>query len=410
MSVDWGKQYARRLDWMTTSVIRDIFKVLQATDIISLAGGWPEADLFPVEQFIDITQYVLNEMPKDSLQYGSTDGFVPLRETLAAFMTAQGVPALKENIVITSGSMQALDLMGRITIDEGDTVLVESPTFLGALQGFNAYGCKYETVPLDSDGLIVEELEKVLKRTHPKFMYLLPTFQNPAGVTLSLERRIRVVDLAAEYGVPIVEDDPYGQLRFAGDPLPSLVQLSAAKYAENSVENGYAIGDVVYLSTFSKTLAPGLRLAWAVCPPEMANQFVMAKQGADLHSNSLAQTMAYEFMRRGWLPDQVMRIRDTYRERCNAMCDAIDTYFPEGATYTRPQGGLFLWVNLPKGMDSGEILKQAAEAKVAFIPGAPFYANGGGEDTIRLSYASVPIQTIREGVKRLGDVLKRNLA
>ena len=409
MSVNWNALYARRLEWMTTSVIRDIFKIIASTDIISLAGGWPEADLFPVAQFQEICQYVLSEMPRESLQYGITDGLPLLRETLAEHMTELGIPAKMENIVITSGSMQAIDLMGRIFLDEGDTVLVESPTFLGALQGFNAYGVKYATVPVDEDGLCVDQLEEILEKTHPKFMYLLPTFQNPTGATMSMVRREKLVEIADGMGVPILEDDPYGQLRFAGEPLPSLTQIDLARFPENAAVGSYVKGNSVYLSTFSKTLAPGLRLAWAVCTPEIAQQFVMAKQGTDLHTNALAQTLACEFMRRGWLPAQIQRIRDTYLERRNVMCEAIEEFFPKDVRYTRPEGGLFLWVTLPEGIDTTEMLKEAAERKVAYVPGRPFYAVGGGTNSLRLSFASVSPDTIREGIKRLGEVIEARL-
>lgn len=399
MSVQWNGLYAQRLQRMTTSAIREILKVAQSPDIISMAGGWPEATLFPVEQIIEITEYVLTKYPRESLQYGLTDGLPELREALAEYMTAEGAPARKEEIVIVSGSQQALDLAGRIFLDEGDAVLVESPTFLGALQSFNAYGPRYVTVPVDEQGACTEAIEQALQAERCKFMYLIPTFQNPTGVTMSLERRRQVVALAAQYGVPILEDDPYGKLRFAGEPLPTLAALDRAQGTHN----------VLYLSTFSKTLAPGLRLAWAVCPPEVGQQFIMAKQGADLHTNGLAQTIALEFLRRGLLPAQVRRIRDTYLERCNAMCQAIDEFFPPEAHYTRPEGGLFLWVTLPEGIDSVALLREAAKQKVAFVPGGPFYPHGGGANTLRLSYACMPPDIIREGVRRLGQVIARQM-
>ena len=409
MTVDWQKLNARRLEWMTTSVIRDIFKTIQSTDLISMAGGWPEADLFPVEQFQEICDHVLQEMPRESLQYGVTDGFDRLRQTIAESMTEEGIPCKMENVVITSGAQQGLDLAGRILLDEGDTIIVEEPTFLGALQSFKAYGVEFATVPLDDKGARVDQLPAIIEEKHPKFMYLLPTFQNPTGVTMSMARREEVVEIARSMGVPIVEDDPYSQLRFAGQPLPPLVTIDAACYPENDEESGYVTGDVIYLRTFSKTLAPGLRLAWAVCPPEIAEQFVMAKQGADLHTNALAQTLAYEFVRRGWLPAQVQRIRDTYLARRNAMCEAIGEHFPESVNYTRPEGGLFLWVTMPEGVDAVELLREATKQKVAFVPGAPFYATGGGENTLRLSFASVPCDTIREGIRRLGTVIRAQL-
>jgi 2-aminoadipate transaminase len=409
MTVDWQKLNARRLEWMTTSVIRDIFKTIQSTDLISMAGGWPEADLFPIEQFREICDYVLKEMPRESLQYGVTDGFDRLRQAIAESMSEEGIPCRMENVVITSGAQQGLDLAGRILLDEGDTIIVEEPTFLGALQSFKAYGVEFATVPLDEEGACVDQLPSIIEEKQPKFMYLLPTFQNPTGVTMSMARREKVVEIASSMGVPIVEDDPYSQLRFAGQPLPPLVAIDAARYPENGEESGYVKGDVIYLRTFSKTLAPGLRLAWTVCPPAIAEELVMAKQGADLHTNALAQTMAYEFVRRKWLPAQVQRIRDTYLTRRNAMCEAIEEHFPDNVDFTRPEGGLFLWVTMPEDVGAVELLREATKERVAFVPGGPFYAAGGGENTLRLSFASVPCDTIREGIRRLGRVIQAQL-
>lgn len=400
MGVAWDTLYAKRLRWMTTSVIREILKVAQSPDVISMAGGWPDAALFPVEEIRAVCDDVLREMPRESLQYGLTDGLPALREALADYMMSQGIPARAEHIVIMSGSQQALDLAGRIFLDEGDAVLVERPTFLGALQSFNAYGARYVTVPLDDEGARPEAIAAAIERHRPKLMYLIPTFQNPTGATMSLDRRRRVVEIAAHYGVPILEDDPYGQLRFAGEPLPTLAAIDRAQGGEN----------IIYLSTFSKTLAPGLRLAWAVCSAEVAQQFVMAKQGADLHSNALAQTIALEFLRRGLLGPQVQRIRETYRARRDAMCEAIAEFFPPEVRYTQPEGGLFLWVTLPEGMDAVSLLHEAAKEKVAFVPGAPFFADGGGENTLRLSFACMPPEVIVEGIRRLAGVIRRAMA
>jgi len=252
-------------------------------------------------------------------------------------------------------------------------------------------------------------LEEVLSRQPVKFMYLIPTFQNPTGITMSLERRNQVLDLAELYSVPILEDDPYSALRFAGEPVPTLQALDAARHPINAEKGSYVQGNVIYLGSFSKTLTPGLRLAWAVCPPEIAQQMVMAKQGADLHSNALSQTIAYEFIRRGWLPGQIERIRKMYLERRNAMCDAIARHFPKDVQYTRPEGGLFLWVTLPGDIDTVAMLKDAAARKVAFVPGAPFFVDGSGKNTLRLSFASVPPAIIEEGIKRLGAVIAEHM-
>jgi 2-aminoadipate transaminase len=410
MSTQWNTRYARRLQWMTTSAIRDILKFAQGTDVISLSGGWPEADLFPTEQLAELAQHALRQLPRQALQYGLTDGYPPLRQSIADMMSESGIPAKAENIAIISGSQQGPDLLGRIMLDEGDAVLIENPTFLGALQSFNAFGPRYVPISMDGDGLCVEGLEETIAREKPKFMYLIPTFQNPTGVTMSLERRRRVVEIADRQGVPILEDDPYGALRFEGAPLPTLAALDSARFPENAAAGSYVKGNVIYMGTFSKTLAPGLRVGWVVCPPEVAQQFVMAKQGADLHTNTLAQVMADEFIRRGWLPAQVQRIRDTYLERRNAMVEAIAQYFPQEIEYTRPQGGLFFWVKLPDKVDTVELLKEAVKLKVAFVPGKPFFVDGQGRSTLRLSFASVPPQVIHEGIKRLGAAIKAQLA
>ena len=256
MTTNWKAQYARRLEWMTTSVIRDILKVAQSPDTISMAGGWPEASLFPIAQLDEVAHHVLTEMPRDSLQYGLTDGYPPLRAQLADMMSEVGVPATMDNIAISSGSQQALDLMGRIFVDEGDTVLVESPTFLGALQSFKAYGANLVGVPIDDDGVCVDALERLVRETRPKFAYLLPNFHNPAGVTMSLERRRAVVAIADRYGVPILEDDPYGQLRFEGEPLPSLAALDAERYPENAAAGAYVKGNVIYLCLLYTSPSP----------------------------------------------------------------------------------------------------------------------------------------------------------
>lgn len=404
MTVDWSALYARRLARMGASAIREILKVAQSPDIIPFAGGWPEAELFPIEQISQICEDVLNERPRESLQYGLTDGLPLLREALAEHMAARGIPAQAENIVVVSGSQQALDLMGRVFLDEDDLVLVENPTFLGAVQSFNAYGPQYVTVSMDDQGVDTDQVQRLLDRRKPKFMYLIPTFQNPTGVTTNLARRRRLVALAREAGVPILEDDPYGQLRYRGQALPTLAAIDAA---EQDMDPERA--NVIYTSTFSKTLAPGLRLAWIVCPAELARQLVMAKQGADLHSSSLSQMIAYEFLRRGWLDEQVERIRRTYAVRCDAMCEAIHAHMPQ-VQFSRPEGGLFLWVTLPEGLDSTAMLADAAARKVAFVPGAPFFVHGGGSNTFRMTFASVPPDLIRTGIRILGEIIREHMA
>jgi 2-aminoadipate transaminase len=311
-----------------------------------------------------------------------------------------------DNVLITSGSQQALDFIGRLFINNGDHVLVESPTYLGALQAWNAYGANYVSVPSDENGMIVDELEKAL-RAGPKFIYVLPNFQNPTGTTLSLERRHLLVELADKYGVPIVEDDPYGQLRFEGEHLPSVVSLDSQFRGPNG---GHYSGNVIYLSTFSKLLAPGLRLAWIIAPPEVIRKIVMAKQAADLHTATFNQYVAYEVGKGGFIDEHVKFISKVYKERRDVMLETMDEVFPSEVRWTHPQGGMFLWGILPQGMDSAEVLKVAIQRKVAFVPGGAFHPNGGGENTMRINFSYSNPDTIREGITRLGYVLKELIA
>jgi len=311
--------------------------------------------------------------------------------------------------MITSGSQQGLDLIGKLFVNPGDRILVESPTYLGALQAWSAYQADYLTVPIDDEGLDVDRLEAQL-RGGPKFLYILPNFQNPAGVTLSLARRRRLVELANHYGAPIVEDDPYGQLRYEGEHLPPIVQIDAELHDCDKGDCEFT-GDVLYLSTLSKTLAPGLRIAWIVAPESVITRLVQMKQGADLHSSTFCQMVAYEAARDGFLDRHVRRIREVYGERRNAMLAALERHFPAEVRWTKPAGGLFLWITLPEGFDSAALLRQALEQeKVAFVPGAPFFPRGGGERTCRLNFSYCGPDVIDEGIRRLGSVLKRQLA
>jgi len=318
-------------------------------------------------------------------------------------MGRYGIRVGPENILITSGSQQALDLIGKLFVNPGDKILTEEPTYLGALQAFTAYQAEYLPVPIDDDGLRIDLLEERL-RAGPKFLYILPNFQNPAGVTLSLERRRRLIELANQYGVPIVEDDPYGQLRYEGEHLPPLVKIDAEFHQCANGEHAFT-GDVIYLSTLSKTLAPGLRIAWIVAPAPVILRLVQMKQGADLHTSTFCQFVAHEVAREGFLDRHVRRIRAVYGERRNAMLAALSRHFPPGVRWTRPQGGLFLWITMPKGVDSGALLKEALREKVAFVPGKPFFPNEGGEECMRLNFSFCPPDVIEEGIRRLARVV-----
>jgi len=401
MQTPWEYRYANRTQRMGSSIIRELLKWTEQPDIISFAGGLPAPEVFPVEEFKKACNTVLDEFGAQALQYSTTEGYRPLREMIARHATRFGIDITPDNILITSGSQQALDFIGRVFINQGDHIVCESPTYLGALQAWNAYGSQYVSVPSDENGMIVDELEKAL-RVGPKFIYILPNFQNPAGSTLSLERRKRLVELADQYGVPIIEDDPYGQLRYEGEHLPSVVTLDS----QYRGDNGTYTGNVIYLSTFSKLLAPGIRLAWVVAPQQVIRKLVMAKQAADLHTATFNQIVAFEVGKGGFLDEHVKFIRATYTERRDIMLETMDEVFPSEVRWTHPQGGMFLWGILPQGMDAAEVLKVAIEKKVAFVPGGSFHPNGGGENTMRLNFSFSSPEIIREGITRLGLLLR----
>jgi 2-aminoadipate transaminase len=404
MQTPWEYRYAHRMQKMGSSVIRELLKLTEEPDIISFAGGLPAPEVFPVKEFHEACDYVLDHFGPQALQYSTTEGYLPLRAMIARHTARYSVQVDADNILITSGSQQALDFIGRLFINRGDYVVVESPTYLGALQAWNAYGAQYIPVRADENGMIVDELEAAL-RIGPKFIYVLPNFQNPGGSTLSLERRKQLVELADKYGVPIIEDDPYGQLRYEGEHLPSVVYLDSEYRGPNGREAHYS-GNVIYLSTFSKLLAPGLRLAWVIAPPEVIRKLVMTKQAADLHTSSFNQYVAYEVAKGGFLDEHVKTIRATYKERRDVMIEMMEEMFPEGVTWRKPQGGMFLWGILPEEMDAAEVLKHALEKKVAFVPGASFHPRGGGANTMRLNFSYSAPELIREGVTRLGTTLK----
>jgi 2-aminoadipate transaminase len=392
---------------MSSSAIRELLKLTQQPDIISFAGGLPAPELFPVVEFQTAADRVLSKYGSQALQYSTTEGYGPLREYIVGKMAEYGIQAALENVLIISGSQQALDLISKVLINPGDLILTERPTYLGALQAWRAYQAEFISVRIDDDGLVINQLEEVLC-SGPKFMYILPNFQNPAGVTLSLDRRRALIDITNRYGIPIIEDDPYGELRFEGEHLAPLVVLDAEKLNSSALAangSGFFRGNVIYLSTFSKTLAPGLRLGWIVAPTEVIQQCVMAKQGMDLHTSSFVQMIAYEVVKDGFLKGHVGRIRQVYRERRDLMLDAMARHFPPGVRWTRPHGGLFLWVTLPETADAAVLLEKAVTQKVAFVPGTAFYPDGGGHNTFRLNFSNAQPEQIEIGIKRLGEVL-----
>lgn len=404
MQTLWDDRYALRTQNMKGSTIRELLKFTQQPDIISFAGGMPAPEIFPVEEFGEACLRVLKEKGPEALQYGMTEGYLPLREMIARHTNLYGIKVNADNIMITNGSQQALDLIGKIFINPGDRILVESPTYLGALQAWDAYNAQYVAVPSDFDGIQVDHLDHAL-RTGPKFMYVLPNFQNPTGVTIPLDRRLRLVEMADRYGVPIIEDDPYGQLRFEGNHLPALEVLDDQLRGNHECYHG----NVIYLSTFSKTLAPGIRLAWVVATPEIIQKLVMAKQGTDLQPSTFTQIVAYEVSRHGFLEKHIKRIVDVYRERRDVMLEALQENMPDGVKWTHPKGGLFLWATLPESINTQELLKFAVEKKVAFVPGHSFHPNGGGHNTMRLNFSNAQPEMIRIGIKRLADSIKNQL-
>ncbi len=405
MTTSWDDRYAQRTQRMKGSAIRELLKFTEDPEIISFAGGMPAPDAFPTREFTAACNLVLQEQSEQALQYGSTDGYYPLRSMIADNSRRYGIEVTPENIMITSGSQQALDLLGRIFINPGDRVVVENPTYVGALQAWNAYGAEYIPVPFDEEGMITSELEKSL-RSGPKFIYVLPNFQNPTGVTLSFERRLQLIELSEKYGVPIIEDDPYGQLRFEGENLPPIEVLDS----QTRAQDGCYSGNVIYTSTFSKTLAPGIRLAWVIAPPEVIQKLITAKQGADLHTSTFNQMIAYEVGKDGFINEHVKTIRKIYRERRDVMLDTLEEHMPEGVKWTHPHGGLFLWLTLPDCVNSQELLQQALKCKVAFVPGVSFYAHGGHANTMRLNFSYATPEMINEGIGRLAKAIKQFIA
>jgi len=405
MQTPWEYRYAHRTQRMIDLIIWELLKLTEQPDIISFGGGFPAPEVFPLEKFREACNIVLRDHGAQALQYGISEGYRPLREMIARHTARFGLEISPDHVLIVSGSQQGLDLIGRVFVNRGDHILVESPTYLGALLAWNAYGANYITVPLDENGMDTGKLEGAL-RAGPKFIYVLPNFQNPTGVTLNLERRKQLIELADKYGVPIIEDDPYGQLRFEGEHLSPLVVLDSEYRGTN--HGGYR-GNVIYMSTFSKLLAPGIRLAWIIAPVEVVHKLVQAKQAADLCTATFNQMVAHEVGKAGFLDEHVKLICQTYHERRDVMLEMMSELFPPEVRWTKPQGGMFLWGILPKNIDSSEVLKAAIERKVAFVPGGPFHTDGSGKNTMRLNFSYSTPEIIREGITRLGLLLREQV-
>lgn len=387
--------FAKRMDSLKVSAIREILKITANPEIISFAGGLPAPELFPIEEMKHVAVTVLDEAGAEALQYSTTEGFMPLRKQIALRMEKKlNVHVTSEDIQIISGSQQGLDLSGKLFIDEGDVILCESPTYLAAISAFKAYGPRFIEVPTDDNGMIIEELEKILKNTLKiKLIYVIPDFQNPTGRTWSLERRQKFMELISQYEIPVIEDNPYGELRFEGEMLPVLKTFDTK-------------GLVIFFSTFSKIFCPGLRIGWIVADKEILEKYTLVKQGVDLHTSSISQREISKYMELYDLDANVEKIKKVYKERRDIMLQTMKNEFPENVKYTYPQGGLFLWVELPLHIKAATLLLQCLENKVAFVPGDSFFPNGGVENTLRLNYSNMPEERIVEGIKRLAKAIK----
>ncbi|MGV3742404.1 MAG: PLP-dependent aminotransferase family protein [Burkholderiaceae bacterium] len=389
--IEW--HFSQRAQQLQSSVIREILKVTMKPEIISFAGGLPSPETFPVERMRKAFDTVLSRQGKTALQYGTSDGYAPLREWIADSLSTPGSRILPEQVLMLSGSQQGLDLLAKVLVDEDSKVLVETPSYLGALQAFSVYRPEFVSIPTDDSGLIPEAISDIA--SDARLLYALPNFQNPTGRSLSVERRTALVEICAQLGLPLIEDDPYGALSYRGDPLPKMLNMNP--------------GGVIYMGSFSKVLTPGIRLGYVVAPTTLIRKLEQAKQAADLHTAQLTQMAVYEVIKDGFLDTHIPTIRSLYANQCQVMLQALEEFFPKEARWTRPEGGMFIWVNLPSHIDSLTLLDEAIAQNVAFVPGAPFYANTPALNTLRLSFVTVPPEKIREGVARLGKLIAAKL-
>ena len=385
--IQW--RFAERADQLQSSFIREILKITQQPEIISFAGGLPSPLTFPVDEMKIAFDKVLSENGKVALQYGPTDGYLPLRQWIADSLSTNGAKIIPEQVLMTSGSQQALDLLGKVLIDEGSRVLVETPSYLGALQAFSVYRPEFKSVDTDEHGLVPSSLDAVAEGA--RLLYALPNFQNPTGRTLSAARRVELVETCARLGLPLIEDDPYGALSYKGDPLPKMVAMNP--------------DGVIYMGSFSKVLTPGIRLGYVVAPLPLVRRLELAKQAADLHTSQLTQMVVHEVIKDGFLDRHIPKIRTLYGDQCQVMLDAMAQHFPAGVEWTKPEGGMFIWVTLPKHIDAMKLLDEAIAQKVAFVPGSPFYANAPETNTLRLSFVTVPPERIRVGIEILAKLI-----
>ena len=394
-------QFAQRLDAIETSAIRELFKLLGKPGIISFAGGFPDPALFDVEGIAESSRAVLSGNPGPVLQYGATEGYQPLREGISRFMAAKGSTVAPEGLIVTTGSQQALDLVGKTLISPGDKIIVEAPTFLATIQCFRLYGADIIGAPIDADGVDVDKLEQLIEQHKPKLVYLIPTFGNPSGATLSLARRKRILEIAARTQTVVVEDDPYGELYFDQAPPPSLLSLSDGVPGSRDW--------LVHCGSFSKILSPGLRVGWMIAPAELLAKATMCKQFSDAHTSNLSQAIAAHYLTLDRLGGALAVVRKTYAERASVMAASLRRELGDAIAFNQPQGGMFFWARLTgaRGQISSapDFAKRAIEKGVAFVPGAPFYAHDPDLATLRLSFATVGLDKIEEGIGRLRQAL-----
>lgn len=399
--IDIARLYSDRAGKMRKSIIRELLKVTQDPEIVSFAGGLPNPESFPIDDLSGVIQDVMKSHGKNALQYGTTQGLKNLREAIAERCHKDGMDATADDIMITSGSQQALDTVGKIFLNPGDTALVGLPTYLGGINAFRSYESNLTGIPLDEDGMRVDVLEDTIKKLLkkdilPKFIYVVPTFQNPAGVVMPESRRKQLIDIANEYDLVIVEDDPYGKLRY------DISHIKPIKAFDDE-------GRVIYMSTFSKILSPGFRLAWTVSSGELTRKMIICKQALDLCTSTFTQYIVTEFIRRGSLDLHIMKICEMYKPKRDMMINAMKEYFPEGYTCYKPKGGMFAWVTLPEGIDTETMFLDAIKEKVAYVHGKAFHVDGGGERSMRLNFSYSTNPQIEEGMKRLGNVIKQKL-
>ncbi|MBI5205657.1 MAG: PLP-dependent aminotransferase family protein [Nitrospirae bacterium] len=384
--------YAERIAGLRSSAIRDILKLMSRPGIISFAGGLPAPELFPIKEIGDAAAKVLSRHGSSALQYSITEGLIPLREKIIKKLDPDSKYLSLENIIITQGSQQGLDLISKLFLDKGDTVFTETPSYLGALQSFQLFQANIFAIPSDEKGIQTEELGKKLKTHRPGLLYLMPNFQNPTGASIPMDRRYRLVEIAGKHDFMLIEDDPYGELIFEGEKLPSLFSLAQSK-------------NFIYMSSFSKTIAPGFRVACVIADKEIIKKFAIVKQGTDLHTNTFGQYIVNEYLENGNYHEHINLLRETYKVRRDCMLSAMEKYFPKSAKWNKPAGGMFIWAILQEGYDAREILMRCIEKNVAFVPGQEFFPDGSGKNTMRLNFSNATAENIEEGIRRIGEVL-----